>query len=58
MYEKRGELREARRHWNLAQASIRKSDSTTSLPLDDELTIEMFKDLLDYRLNTVSGNTP
>lgn len=58
MYEKRGELREARRHWNLAQASIRELDPTTSLPLDDELTIEMFKDLLDYRLNTVSGNTP
>jgi len=58
MYEKRGELREARRHWNLAQNSISQLDPTASLPLDDELTIEMFKDLLDFRLNNLTAKNP
>jgi len=58
MYEKRGEVREARRHWTLAQSSIRELDPTESLPLDEDLTIEMFNDLLTFRLTNLTGKNP
>lgn len=46
-------LKEANRCWMLAQRAVAGLDNDTLLPKGDDLTVEMFRDLLAMRMNIV-----
>ena len=52
LFEKQGNHREAVRNWRAAQTAITNLDPQQPLPYAEEMTVEMFSNLLDYRLKT------
>lgn len=50
LFEKQGNHREAVRNWRAAQSAIANLDPHEPLPYGEEMTVEMFKSLLEYRL--------
>ena len=50
LYEKQASLKEASRHWHHAQSAIAGLDSAYRLPYADDLTVEMLRELLIFRL--------
>lgn len=53
MYHRQGAHREAARHWQFALSAIEKSAPHEILPYSDDLTVEMFVELLATRLSTL-----
>lgn len=50
LHEKAGALDEAARYWRRAQKSLAQLDPQQPLPFAEDMTVEMLKGLLDYRL--------
>jgi chemotaxis protein methyltransferase CheR len=55
LYAHRGETKLAERHWRQAQAAIANLDSQHLLLFSEEITVEMLRALLTYRLSTHLG---
>jgi chemotaxis protein methyltransferase CheR len=53
IYEKRGDMNEAMRCWMRSQRSIAERQPQDQVAPGEELTIEMFRDLLSYRLGSL-----
>jgi len=53
LYEKRGDLAEASRCWLRSQRSIAERQPQDQVAPGEELTVEMFRDLLSYRLGSL-----
>lgn len=53
LYEKRGSTAEAMRCWLRSQRSIAERQPEDQVAPNEELTVEMFRDLLSYRLGSL-----
>lgn len=53
LYEKRGDMNEAMRCWMRSQRSIAERQPQDQVAPGEELTVEMFRDLLSYRLGSL-----
>jgi len=53
LYEKRGDMDEATRCWLRSQRSIAERQPQDKVAPGEELTVEMFRDLLSYRLGSL-----
>ncbi len=55
LYEQRGERKTAVRHWRQAMAAIAKLEPEHRLLFSEDLTVEMLRGLLTYRVNALLG---